>query len=332
MYKHLPPSQRLEYIRLKQKIAEKENLKKKTTAAVESNPSQTKSDPIKDPLNGIKRIVASSVHPVIKENQLPAKPSSRVTSSSNNLQSSSITVSIEKKNHSPIKCDKINSDSSKPLKSITVNKPTTGNVLRSPVKTITASKMGSPFAPLKKILNSTINGKKPVVSPEQRKIIVQNQANISRLKLLLKKIKIEKTVEERYEKEIQKLKNQLNLLELKRKQQRVKIENLAKESKTIYASFQSNRTDIKKLNDAGKVVENEKTEEKKESQPKDNVKEERMEVQASNVETKEICKLFRRKCIDFLACCWFSLFVVCTIDYHLEFSLSCKYSSVWYSQ
>lgn len=66
-----------------------------------------------------------------------------------------------------------------------------------------------------------------------------NQSLLSKLKLLLKKIKIEKTVEENTEKEISKLKKQLNLLEKKKIEQRIKIKKLVEESEKAYVTIKS---------------------------------------------------------------------------------------------
>lgn len=62
---------------------------------------------------------------------------------------------------------------------------------------------------------------------------------IAKLKFLLKKIKIEKTVEENYDKEITKLKTQLILIEKKKHEQRFKIKKLAEESVKTYKLIQN---------------------------------------------------------------------------------------------
>lgn len=265
MYKHLPPSQRLEYIRLKQKIAEKENLKKKNNAS-DNFANQTKIVPSNNSGNsnssGIGRIVGASIRAIKNNNQTSETLSNEESSAFNGNENSLDSVSNEKnvisessKNFtSSENCDKsaleVKKDKGKlslPPTAVSTSKLTSNLVTRSPVKAIPAQKIRSPNIGLKKATTASSNGKKLAVSEEQKKVIAQNQASMARLKLLLKNIKVEKTMEERYEKEIQRLKTQLNLLELKRKQQRLKIEKLAKESKMIYARFQSNREEKKNI-------------------------------------------------------------------------------------
>ncbi|KAK6643756.1 hypothetical protein RUM43_000019 [Polyplax serrata] len=214
VYKHLPPSQRLEYIRLKQKIAEREREKRKPKP--------------------VDRILAGSPFGANEE--------------ALNSTGKSKAGNLDCTNSLPTKCG--------PLSSKTFNQPS------NTLKAIDESKM-----PINTVgrgrtnVSTSKNPKKSDMKPAvEEKIIgskngmdsnsllnLPNPVLISKLKFLLKKIKVEKTIEENYEKEITKLKSQLVLFEKKKSEQRFKIKRLAEESVKTYKLIQNDNVGTKKM-------------------------------------------------------------------------------------
>lgn len=225
MYKHLPPSQRLEYIRLKQKIAEREREKRKPKP--------------------VDRILAGS----------PFGSNEEALNSTGKSKAGNLDCT----NSLPTKCGplslKTDNQPSNTLKAIDESKMPINTVDRGRTNVSTSKnpkKSDTKPAVEEKIIGSK-NGMDSNSVPN-----LPNPVLISKLKFLLKKIKVEKTIEENYEKEITKLKSQLVLFEKKKSEQRFKIKRLAEESVKTYKLIQNDNVGTKKMYEAkakpGKTV------------------------------------------------------------------------------
>lgn len=229
VYKHLPPSQRLEYLILKKKIADSEKLKNSKNEISSNLPVHINKRNLPNP-------VQSDLNNKLKCNVVSRKTSKPSSNCEPPLSAGDTRVNALPTSNNNI--DHIVGFPSLSDKSIKKPISTIGLIKseHSVDESNNSSKLNLKTSPSKNI--STQNESKEISS--QINLLQNKQAQaINKLKFFLRKIKIEKTIEENYKKQITKLKAQLGLIEKKRKDQFRKIKHLMEESVKIYKSLQN---------------------------------------------------------------------------------------------
>ncbi|KAL0271699.1 UNVERIFIED_CONTAM: hypothetical protein PYX00_008711 [Menopon gallinae] len=277
VYNHLPPSQRLEYIRLKQKIAEREKLKKMKEAGSDTSPGQgVKPDPAG------KKCEDRSYPRTIEIKSSPAqKPAGNTT--------------LPHKTTPNVKNRLIKKDFRTNSKKLTVNN--FSSVRGLPNNNQVSNKLLSEMKSKNEVVKNDLGSKNGIAVNsvdveksilERKKILTQNRLHLERLKILWKKLKIEKMIEEKYMNEIKRLKAQQNIFELKINQQRLKIKKLAEESKQIYETFQKNNKGME-VNNKKKAPDKDKTPSGADLDENESTKVNIGEIVAMGAETSEPC-------------------------------------------
>lgn len=238
VYSHLPPSQRLEYIRLKQKIAEREKLKQMKKAESDTTSCQeVKTDPAVTKCDNRAYVRTAG----LKSCSIQQKPVRNATLS--DKPASGIKNRLVKKDFRT-NSKKLTVNNFQSVRDPSNNKDVSGKLISEvkPKKEAAKDSLG----PKNGIAVNSVNIEKSIL--ERKKILTQNRLHLERLKILWKKLKFEKMIKEKYMNEVKRLKAQQNIFELKINQQKLKINKLAEESKQIYETFQKNNKVVEVIN------------------------------------------------------------------------------------